>query len=129
MPTWNGLNFFGPCPIFDHDDPPNIEQINHYPGVRGVERLDLGLGIATTLVRGILCGVNDADLGSVLVTIRQAKLSGIAGTLVDTDNLTWPDAVLHTFRTVGRRTFSPGWGITREYEMTFLHTGYNPNVS
>ena len=127
MPLFNGLAIFGPCPVFRHTDTPNAEQINHYPGVNGVERLDLGLATSITRVTGILVGVDLSDLGSQFATIRAMKAAGFVATLVDSKGLIWPDAVLHSFGEVDRISGIAGYGVGQEYEMEFLHVGYNPN--
>ena len=122
-PTFNGAAIFGPAPSFSHDEPPNAQQINKYPGVIGVERLDLSPRESWTRVTGIFAGEYPEDLGPIFQQVRAIKRAGIIAPLVDTDNHTWSDAILFAFRTVGRSEYAPGWGWTREYEMTFLHLG------
>lgn len=126
MATFNGDNIFGPTAIFDHDDPPNAEQRTHYPGVSGIERLDLAYEFGITTVEGLLVAPTPADLGALCVQVRALKTAGTVGTLVDNDGIVWPDAVIHRFRTVGR-TFPVGYGVGKEYRMEILHVGYNPN--
>ena len=121
MATFNEEEIFGPCPIMTHDDPPNAAQVTHYPGVWGVERLDLAPGESFTNVKGVLVGDTVDDLGAACAAIRTMKLNGQTGTLVDTDGETWEDAVLIKFRTTSKSDWAPGWGWCRDYEMTFLH--------
>lgn len=127
VPSFAGIQLFGPTPEFEHDDPPNFEQVNHYPGVRGVQRIDLGLGRTTTRVHGILMAGTLADLGAFAASIRTLKIAGGFATLIDTDGITWNDAVLTHFQTHGPTvpvTSDAGSGWAKRYTMEFTHLGF-----
>lgn len=123
MPTFNGVDIFGAASVFNHDERPNAEQVNHYPGVLGDERLDLGPTATFTTVRGVYAGAAPSDVGAAFTALASIKRPGAVGVLVDSEGVTWTDAILHTYRSTSRLVWAPGWGWTREYEMIFRHLG------
>jgi hypothetical protein len=123
--TFNGAEIFGTC-ICNHEDPPNANQVNHYPGTDGIERLDLGVAESYTVIHGELVAATPEDLGAACQTIRALKQNAVLGTLVDTDGVSWDDAVIESFRTIGRAVQVPGQGLARKYECRIIHTGIPP---
>lgn len=125
-PTFNGSYIFGPVPEFNHDDPPNAAQVNHYPGTFGVERLDLGDAESYIQVRGVMTGVSTADLAANLENVRNLKKNAVLGNLVDTDGLTWTNCIIEWFKTSGRtcQTANSQW--SKDYEMRLIILGISP---
>lgn len=122
-PSFNGTNIFGPCPVITHIEPPNSRQYNAYPGVDGVESIDLGARLSYSEARGLLCADTAIALGAVEIAIIAIKRTDSFGTLVDTLGRTWADSILETFEVSQEVKFAPGFGWCRAYLMRFVHLG------
>lgn len=126
-PSFGGVNFFGPCPVSNRAELPNARQVTGYPGVVGVEVLELGFRTAVTEFAGLWVAATPADLGAFLTQMIALKRSGQMNVLVDTKGITSADAILDDWATEGESRWSPsdgGWAIA--YRMRFLHIGYVP---
>jgi hypothetical protein len=119
-PTFNEATIFGDAVEMHHDDPPNAVQVNHYPGVRGIERLDMGETATMIQVKGVFYADTPEDLAIVIQTMRTLKQEATLGTLVDTDGTSWDNAVIDSMRITSRGVYAPGWGWTRSYEARII---------
>jgi hypothetical protein len=124
MPTFNGADM----QIVEEMQTyvlPKDRQLNAYPGVNGLESLDMGLRGGQTTARGVLGGTDLADLASVQGQFRALQADGGAYTLVDSNGTEWPDVILVMFRPTGKRFLLAGdAGICQRYEMEFLHLDF-----
>lgn len=125
IPTYLGIQCLGLVTEMTHDDLPNAEQVTHYPGTRGVDRIDLGAQQTVTRVVGVFGGPTPEDLGAQAQAIRAMKIAGGYGVLVDTEGIAWADARIYHFRTVGPVLPAPD-GFLRRYEIEFRHLGSVP---
>lgn len=98
----------------------NERQYNAYNGVNGLESLDQGGRGGTTTVRGVLAGVDLADLYDLQNTLRAFQVAGGTAYFFD-DVYTWPYVILSQFRPTGPRRQLDGQGCLQEYEAEFLH--------
>jgi hypothetical protein len=120
MPTFNGVNIFGSCTKMARAVNPRGQQDNAYPGLSGVESLDLGLRGRFTAVQGRLTGVNAAALATAEI-LAESYVDGRAYTLVDQYGTAWPHVKLQSFRPTGRIELFANQGYSRTYEMVFFH--------
>ena len=128
-PSFNGLDIFGPCPSSNRTEGTNSRQRNGYPGVSGLEILELGWRESYTDFTGVWVGETPDDLGVFIADMIALKRSGIIATLVDTLGVTSVDAILEGFQTSGETKFHPGYGWGVDYALRFMHTGYIPPSS
>ena len=130
IPSYNSVNFFGPCPASVRIEPPNARQVNSYPGVAGVEVIELGQRTSATEFTGLWVADTPDDLATFLMQMITIKRAGGFSTLVDTKGITSSDAILETFELTGETRWSPseqGWAVP--YRMRFLHIGFIPPAS
>lgn len=100
---------------------PKDLQANAYPGVDGLEILDMGARGGSTRVRGSLAGTSAADLASIHATLRGYQVAGGLATLVDANGVSWTDVILVMFQPVGPRFSLGPLGVAQRYEAEFLH--------
>lgn len=100
-------------------NPPEA-QVNAYPGVNGLEVLNLGTRGGTTTLSGRAFGTTAADLATAEGLLR-ALVNGQVGTLVDTLGVSWPNVRMEECKPEGRIQFDPDLGYTRRYTARFLH--------
>lgn len=127
-PTFNGVNFFGPCPTSNRVELPNARQLNSFPGVAGVEVIEHGARTSYTEFAGIWYAEEHDDLGAFLTQLIAIKRNAGIYTLVDTKGVVSPDAILEGFETEEESKWSPtlqAWTIG--YRLRFLHTGFVPS--
>lgn len=106
---------------------PRARQVNAYNGVDGLEVIDLGGRGGETKLRGVLAGVDEADLESIKGAFYAAQADGGAYTFVDNKDNDWENVILVAFEPDGTRIpglYVPGVtpnGICERYELTLLH--------
>lgn len=102
---------------------PRERQVNAYPGVDGLEVLDLGARGGLTLVRGVIGGADLPTLAAVRSDFYALQQAGTFGDFVDTLGAVWPNACLARFRPVGRVMPAAGGGFVQRYEAELFHSG------
>lgn len=119
MANFNGIDL-GLVEEISTAPAPNERQVNTYPGVNGLEVLDLGSRGGGTSLRGSLAGVDLYDLASIQNALRDVQQASVVGSLFDDVN-SWPDVLLVQFRPTGPRIPLPFGGVAQRYEAEFLH--------
>ncbi len=125
MPTiaaFDGAYMFGVVFSMSTQDNPRSEQQNAFPGVSGVESLDLGRRGRVTTVAGRLGGPSRADLAAAEAFFRSYN-DGQAYILYDNGGTLWADVKLERFAPAGPVQVGLFNGIlySRKYEATFMH--------
>lgn len=100
----------------------NDLQVNAYPGVNGVEVLNLGSRGGTSLYRGAMSAINVAALDATFALFRAMQASGATATFVDAYGTIWFDVILKSFRPTGpRKLLANNDGVIQRYEAEFFH--------
>lgn len=94
-------------------------QRNAYPGLSGVELIDLGGRGRMTTIRGRLFGSTVGNLMAAKA-ILESYVDNVPRVLVDTAGIAWPNVVLHPPRFIDRWTPGAG-GFTWAYEQVAEH--------
>lgn len=99
---------------------PQSRQINEYPGINGIEVLNLGSRGGTTEAEGLMWGSTFAELASLFGAFTALQLDGGAYTLVDIYGVVYQQVILVDFRPAGLvKPAAPGYA--REFKALFLH--------
>lgn len=102
---------------------PNDFQLNAYPGVNGIEALNLGSRGGTSMYKAALYASTPANLDALFAVFRGYVQAGGASTLVDAYGTTWTNVILRNFRPTGpRKLLANGDGVIQRCEYEFLHT-------
>ena len=107
--TYGGLALFGSAATVHVAAETNARQITGYPGVHGLEVLDLGRRGGTGRIDGIWFFVSPLDLQTTLATWT-FLCDGTPRTLIDTKGLIWPQALLDPYRLEGPSSTSAATG-------------------
>lgn len=120
--TFNGSSIFGVVFSMATQDNPRSEQQNAFPGVSGVESLDLGKRGRVTAVSGRLGASTIGGLATLEALFRSYN-DGLAYVLYDNCGTTWANVKLHRFAPEGRVQIGllDGALYSRKYEATFTH--------
>ena len=101
---------------------PNDRQLNAYPGVNGLESLELGGRGGRTAVSGVLIAGSEAALESAKYQLMLLQVAGAPDVLVTPDGSAWPSVVMVAFQPAPGRfpmAAPPGYG--QRYDAEFLH--------
>ena len=121
-PSLDGQPIFGAACQMTTSDNPRGQQENAFPGLNGLESLDLGLRGRFTTCEGRLYGNSNnlSDLAAAQEIFRSFN-DGNTHVLVDTLGLTWLNVKLVSFEPQGKAVFSQQLGYSRRYTARFLH--------
>lgn len=122
MATYNSVDL-GYIQSFTTAPNAHARQVTAYPGVNGLEILNLGSRGSTTSVSGAVSASSLANLSSALQTLGAYVSDGGAYTLVDNLGTTWTNVVMMGFTPVGKVFVSTPGIYTIRYEAQFLHIG------
>lgn len=128
MASFNGFDL-GMIEVMNTHVAPKGRQINAYPGVDGLEPLDMGNRGAETSVRGVFAAADLFSMGALLGGMYGLQADGGQYVLVDEYGTFWVDVILVDFRPIGPvyLTGDPNYGVVKRYEAEFLHVdGYGP---
>lgn len=121
MPLFNGSAVFG---VAVEVDGPHLRarrtQRNTYPGLNGIESIDLGDEGMETSVSGRLFGDTPSDLTAALNVLR-AYVDGNAYLFTDHTGYTWPNVQMVEVTTAGRGQIDPELGYTQRYTARLFH--------
>lgn len=120
-PTYGGAAIFGRSVSIHTTNDPSAEQINHFFGLSGTERLYGGLTGRVTLASGVLAAETPAGLAAIREQFRAFETDGLARTLVDTLGVSWSWVVLHQWRQAGDKILADRRGYYIPYRATFKH--------
>ena len=109
VPTYAGLALFGSAVTLHVTAESNGRQLNAYPGVHGLELLDLGRRGGTGRIDGIWFFAGPLDLRTTLATWTYL-CDGTPRILWDSKGLVWPNAVLDPYRLEGPAITSAATG-------------------
>lgn len=118
-PTFDGV-WLGPICTTRTYANPVARQVNEYPGVNGLEVLNLGSRGGTTEADGLLFGTDLYDLANRFATFINYQRDGGAYVLYDSFGTAWPLVILVDFHPEGLAMQAPG-GVVRAYRALFLH--------
>jgi hypothetical protein len=118
--SFGGIQIFGRSVSMVTTDNPTAEQLNHFFGLSGVERIDGGFTGRLTLARGVLSGSTSVNLGIAREAFR-AYNDGFARVLVDTLGYAWPNVILKSFEQESPKLIRSGDGCYLAYRATFYH--------
>lgn len=120
MPSFAGLNLFGIAVTMSTADNPRERQENSFPGLSGVESLDMGSRGRFTSVEGTLMGADAAELGQMLTLFRSFK-DNRAYVLVDMFNDGWPYVMLDVFQPIPPVHSNADGRYWQKYRARFYH--------
>lgn len=118
-PTFGGFAIFGRSVRVRTLKDPSAEQINHFFGLDGAERVHGGLVGRHSFVQGVLRGLTSGDLATARLLIEGYD-DGIARTLVDTLGITWTNVVFRQLDP-GERIVRDNFGHYLPYRATLRH--------
>lgn len=100
---------------------PKARQVNAYPGVDGLELLDMGNRGDRVSIRGWVAGVDLLDLSGIKQAWRALVKDGGQYTLIDPDGVTWLGVILVHWRAHGpRRVLGGDQGVAQRFEAEYL---------
>ncbi len=99
-PTYGGDAIFGHPVMMTTDEPPNEIQMNAFPGINGVEVLDLGSRVRHTHVRSRYVADSMEGIGALFGILRNYKRNPQAFPLYTTAGETFPLVKLQSFRPI-----------------------------
>lgn len=112
--------------VFDCNTEPAVKarQLSGYPGVDGLQALDLGARGGRTVVNGAILAPDTPSIGFVEAAFRAYQATGVRSVLVDQEGFAWAGVILESFRPEGRvfGVLSYQGGYAKRYRATFLHT-------
>ena len=120
-PTFGGNQIFGYAPVISTRDVPRETQTNAFFGLDGVEQLDGGDRGMESHATGILLGLGESGLRSLLTTFRSFK-DGQGRVLTDTIGIEWPNVTLKTFTPSPMVHSTPQGYRWCRYEAIFFHS-------
>jgi hypothetical protein len=120
MPSFNAIDLGDFCYVCP-DPAENDIQINAYPGVDGLEILDLASRGGQTTIHGACVGIDFATLAAIENTWISMKNAGVVATLIDSLGTSWANVRILKFRPHGPIEDVVGYGWGREFEMILLH--------
>jgi hypothetical protein len=101
---------------------PKTRQVSGYPGVNGLELLDLGSRGLKASLRGVLLAASPAALSWAKQTLGGLVLDGGPYPFLDPDGTLWVGVVMTAWRPVGPRyLLAGGLGVAQRYDAEFLH--------
>lgn len=118
-PTFGGSAIFGYSVSMRTVNDPSDEQLNHFFGLAGSERLHGGLAGRVTMVSGVLRASNEANMLAGREAFR-AYDDGVARTLTDTLGGSWASVVFRQFEP-GDRVLRDSRGFYLPYRALFRH--------
>lgn len=118
-PTFGGSAIFGRSVSMRTINEPSAEQLNHFFGLTGTERIHGGLAGRATLAAGVLAGVDDSAILAAREGFR-AFDDGTARALADTLGYGWANVVLRQFDP-GERILRDARGFYLPYRAVFRH--------
>ena len=121
MPFFNDVDIFGTAVRMRRQAGERAIQKNSFPGLSGVEALDMGSrGRVTTVTGRFVCP--DEDTFNAAVLLFESYVDGQAYTLVDQFGNEWPQVMCVEFGITGElnRIFGTG-GVTAQYSAKFEH--------
>ena len=119
--SFNGSSIFDTAVVMATSSNPAQVQVNSYPGINGIETINLGSRGRVTEVRGFLTGLSVSDVSTKAGNFRNLVESATVGTLITTDGLTYPYAYFARFQEVDRLLQTSGGGYMRAYTATLVH--------
>jgi hypothetical protein len=120
MASYRGSAIFGRAVRMKTADNPRAEQKNGFFGLSGIETLDGGLRGRTTVAQGVFTAYDYGTIAAAMESFRSFN-DGLAGTLVDTRNVSWLNVKLASFEPGDRIGFDPTYGYYATYQATFQH--------
>lgn len=96
-------------------------QINSYPGVNGLEVLNMGSRGGTTNAEGVLYGNTLDEISTLMNQFINYQRDGGAYTLVDSKGTSWSTVILQSFKPASPVMPSWGGGYAQQYTAEFLH--------
>lgn len=94
-PSFNGQPIFGFPVNMYVEDVPRAKQVTGFPGIDGVEVLDLGFRYMQCVVRGTFWGNDESAVGAQLSILRGYR-NAQAYPLFTTMGVTYPFAQIHS---------------------------------
>lgn len=116
MPAYGSFNF-GITVVTQPGSSERGEQINAYPGLNGVERLDQGFRGCTFTVTGLLVNFGRGAVEGMALINRQ-MIDGNTRSYIDDAGQSWGDTLLVDFQKTGRVRSGGLWSIY-PYSATF----------
>lgn len=101
----------------------HARQVTAYPGVNGIEVLNMGSRGSNTVLQAAVSSSSLAGVSTALQTLGAYVLDGGAYTLVDNMGTTWTNVIMVSFQPTGRVVRSLPGVYTIKYEAEFLHIG------
>lgn len=122
MPVFNSLSFFGVVQTERSVNTPNDVQLNAFPGVNGLQSLNMGSRGGRTAVRGTLFGANAAELETLQQTFRNLLAARTVAAYVNDAGTNLGPSYLEMFQPLDEEiAWYPGWGWGLEYVAVFVH--------
>jgi len=118
-PSLGGFTIFGRSIRMRTVKDASAEQINHFFGLQGVERIHGGIVGRITLVQGVLAGVTDVNLIAARVLIESYD-DGVARVLIDTIGIPWANVIFNQFEP-GERILKDNRGHYLPYRAILRH--------
>lgn len=118
MATFNGVNLFGYAARVAEGSLSRDAQVNAFPGVNGIERLDGGTRGTILVATGTLIGTSATDLSNQKIYFANYE-NGFAYTLVDSLGAYWPNTVLESFAPTSEIRQDPYGLYLQDYEAHF----------
>lgn len=121
VPSFAGQQLFGWPVTMYTEDTPRAKQINSFPGINGVEVLDLGFRLRQTIANGRLTGGDESELAAAVGIFRSFNDGG-AYDLYTTKGEFFEQVQLHLFAERPRVFYDPTLQIVfQHYTATFWH--------
>lgn len=119
--TYGNLALFGDLATITPGSEDRARQLNSYPGVNGLECLDLGQRGAQSRVEGIWIFADLASFQATLLTWL-ALVDGVPRTLIDTKLMRWPNCLLNPYKLDGSaRTSAVTGQIIQRFSGSLTH--------
>lgn len=126
MPGFGPMNDFGQSATWVTLLEPRGKQLNSFPGLDGIECLDMGDRGGRTVVSGVKFGASPADGGASIEAWFTTWLSlrdGVSRDLTDINGTSYSNVLLDQVVKVGRVRQSVYRFYFRQFELHFLHLG------
>jgi hypothetical protein len=121
--TFNGVSLFGYAIKMTNNVSDRSSQKNAYPGLAGVEHIDLGSRGRTTIVRGRLFASSVANLMAAK-TLMESYHDGLPYSMYDTAGLLWTNCLMGPVKMIDRWTHGGSIGFQWAYEVEITHLTY-----
>ena len=120
MPSFNGEDIFGVATKMRRDTDQRDQQLNGFPGINGLESLDMGMRGRNTTVEGMLYGFDKYSLGQAILYF-ESYIDGHAYVLVDKFGIAWANVKLEQFQYDPKIGIDAYYGLMVRYSAVFHH--------